>query len=88
MTDNHLTDVLPQVKTCNENRFFSVKKNYTGKTLFSLQGWVCSAVTFHCKTYNTLILILQICKKTQNRVHPYSLRIADSSNAISTCALI
>jgi hypothetical protein len=23
---------------CNENRFFPVKKNYTGKTLFSLQG--------------------------------------------------
>ena len=33
-----------QGKTCNENRFFPVKKAYTGKTLFSLQGWVCSAV--------------------------------------------
>jgi hypothetical protein len=31
-----------QGKTCNENRFFPVKNMYTGKTLFSLQGWVCS----------------------------------------------
>jgi hypothetical protein len=29
---------------CNENRFFSFEKNFTGKTLFSLQGWVCSVV--------------------------------------------
>ena len=27
-----------QGKTFNENSFFPVKKNYTGKTLFSLQG--------------------------------------------------
>ena len=27
-----------QGKPCNENRFLPVKKNYTGKTLFSLQG--------------------------------------------------
>ena len=31
-----------QGKTCNENSFFPVKNTYTGKTLFSLQGWVCS----------------------------------------------
>jgi hypothetical protein len=32
-----------QGKTCFHYRFFPVKKAYTGKTLFSLQGWVCSA---------------------------------------------
>ena len=31
-----------QGKTCFHDRFFPVKKAYTGKTLFSLQGWVCS----------------------------------------------
>ena len=29
---------------CNENRVFSVRKTTQGKTLFSLQGWVCSVV--------------------------------------------
>ena len=27
---------------CNENRLFSVRKNFTGKTLIPLQGWVCN----------------------------------------------
>jgi hypothetical protein len=33
-----------QGKTCFHYRFFPVKKAYTGKTLFSLQGWVCSEI--------------------------------------------
>ena len=34
-----------QGKTCFHYKFFPVKKAYTGKTLFSLQGWVCSVVS-------------------------------------------
>jgi hypothetical protein len=30
---------------------FPCEKNYTGKTLFSLQGWVCSVLFFLHKTH-------------------------------------
>ena len=45
-----------QGKTCFHYRFFLVKKAYTGKTLFSLQGWVCSEIFVH-----TCIALLWIC---------------------------
>jgi hypothetical protein len=54
----HLVVLLPSLQThpCNENRVFPLKKAYTGKTLFSLQGWVCSAVC-------TLVSEMETCRK-------------------------
>ena len=40
-----------QGKTCFHYRFFPVKNTYTGKTLFSLQGWICSVVATHYILY-------------------------------------
>ena len=34
---------------------FPCEKNYTGKTLFSLQGWVCSVDSLNFRTNGTLI---------------------------------
>ena len=52
-----------QKKTCNENRFFPVK-NYTGKFLFSLQGWVCSEDTSNVES-KKVVQESEMCDRVQ-----------------------
>ena len=43
---------------------FPCEKYYTGKTLFSLQRWVCSGLTVFCKSFSRNFYLFQLETKT------------------------
>ena len=47
---------LKRENTANPSQVFPCEKNFTGKTLFSLQGWVCSELSYMLKTGSDKII--------------------------------